>query len=60
MSRLRWPDSTNSVPEKPGTVQAASEEVPGPPAGFRGAGPNAPGKACASANVRPSPNMPER
>ena len=24
MSRLRWPDSTNSVSEKPGTIQTAS------------------------------------
>ncbi len=23
MSRLRWPDSTNSVSEKPGTIQSA-------------------------------------
>ena len=23
MSRLRWPDSTNSVSEKPGTIQIA-------------------------------------
>ena len=23
MSRLRWPDSTNSVSEKPGTIQRA-------------------------------------
>ena len=22
MSRLRWPDSTNSVSEKPGTIQS--------------------------------------
>ena len=25
MSRLRWPDSTNSVSDDPGTVQSASE-----------------------------------
>ena len=24
MSRLRWPDSTNSVSEKPGTIQSGS------------------------------------
>ena len=24
MSRLRWPDSTNSVSEKPGTIHAVS------------------------------------
>ena len=25
MSRLRWPDSTNSVSEKPGTIHIASD-----------------------------------
>ena len=25
MSRLRWPDSTNSVSEKPGTIQLVAE-----------------------------------
>ena len=27
MSRLRWPDSTNSVSEKPGTIQPSLEET---------------------------------
>ena len=27
MSRLRWPDSTNSVSEKPGTIQSAKRPV---------------------------------
>ena len=34
MSRLRWPDSTNSVSEKPGTIQttgfAATLDAPSP------------------------------
>ena len=29
MSRLRWPDSTNSVSEKPGTIQYVIDEVAG-------------------------------
>ena len=40
MSRLRWPDSTNSVSEKPGTIQFSSQDrrsvklrVRPPPAG---------------------------
>ena len=27
MSRLRWPDSTNSVSEKPGTIQSAASSI---------------------------------
>ena len=27
MSRLRWPDSTNSVSEKPGTIQIATGTI---------------------------------
>ena len=27
MSRLRWPDSTNSVSEKPGTIQCVGDGV---------------------------------
>ena len=27
MSRLRWPDSTNSVSEKPGTIQSGGRLV---------------------------------
>ena len=45
---------------EPSSNQAASDEVPSPPAAFRGVGPKATGQACASANVRPSPNMFER
>ena len=28
MSRLRWPDSTNSVSEKPGTIQERETRLP--------------------------------
>ena len=28
MSRLRWPDSTNSVSEKPGTIHACIISIP--------------------------------
>ena len=28
MSRLRWPDSTNSVSEKPGTIQSYAFPLP--------------------------------
>ena len=28
MSRLRWPDSTNSVSEKPGTIHCSGSRVP--------------------------------
>ena len=27
MSRLRWPDSTNSVSEKPGTIHLAESQL---------------------------------